>query len=351
MATQVVNENENIEFVVIDGKKFEVQFDTVDNNISIKLVPLSTNPVPNPDPDPDTKPPTELGTVKPGGWGGDVEHPELWKVVQMRDDPKLSKIVDGNGINISTGYTTPKIAEAVIVFVKEIGWAAFEKLLEGGTEPVDPGTGGGTPGGVVGKNIYKTTGKSMVPKSSGFKTRHYASGKPDDTTIEFNARECPYKAYEAYGDFTIGKPEHDDRLDVKMWGPRHDDGIGAWYIFAIQFSDGETSFGWEKPHPTTKNSVMVGKKFGDIRGKKKIGFKGVIWPLEAGGAHVQGWIDMKDGKGWQLALEADNPGGKKFSCDKEQNVQFRIDAAPELEGENVIVEEIVVPVEKLAPAA
>lgn len=337
------DEKENKELIVIDGQKFEVQFDIIENKVNIKLIPISNNPVPNPEV------PKELGTVKPGGWGGNIQNPDGWKVVQMRDDPKLSKIVDEKGVNISTGYTTPEVANAVIDFIKKIGWTEFEKLLKSAPPvvtppPVEPGTDG-----VVGKNVYKTTGKTMTPQSTGFKTRHYASGKPDDTTIEWNAGGCPYEAYEAYGDFVIGKPEHDDRLDVKMYGPNHKDGIGAWYIFAIQFSDGETSFGIEQPHPKTNSSVARGKSFGSIIGNKKIGFKGVIYPLQAGGAHVEGYIDLKDGKGWQLAIAADNPGGKKFKRDSNQQIQFRIDAAPQLKGENVIVEEIAMPPVKLTP--
>lgn len=333
-----VDEKENVELIVINGQKFEVHFDVTDNKIGVKLVPISNNPIPDPEPDK----PAELGTVKPGGWGGDITDPTKWSVVSMKDNPALSKIVDQNKVNIATGFTSKEIAEAVIKFIQKIGWAEFEKLLAGGptTPPPQPGGGGG---GTVGKNVYKTTGKSMVPKSTGFKIRHYASGKPDDTTIEFNAAECPYDAFEATGDFTIGKPEHDDRLDVKMYGPRHQDGKGAWYIFAIQFSDGETSFGIEQPHPKTDSSVATGKTFGNIEGSKTIGFKGVIWPLSGGGAHVEGYIDLKDGKGWQLALQADNPGGKKFKRDGAQQIQFRIDAAPQLKGENVIVEEIAVP--------
>ena len=97
---------------------------------------------------------------------------------------------------------------------------------------------------------------------------------------------------------------------------------------AIQFSDGQTSCGYEKPHPKTTSDVVKGKAFGDIRGNKEIGFKGVIWPLEGGGAHVEGYIDLQDGKGWQLGISADNIGEKKFEKDPNQQVQFRIDAAP-----------------------
>jgi len=197
-------------------------------------------------------------------------------------------------------------------------------------------------------NVYRTSGKSQKAESTGFRVVRYASGKPNDTRIEFNAENCPYEAYEAYGYFTIGQPEHDDKLDVKCWGPRHDDDKGAWYIFSIQFSDGQTWLGWEKPHPKTESEVVKGKAFGDIRGNREIGFKGVIWPLEGGGGHVEGYIDLMDGSGWQLGVSADNIGGQKFEKDDSQQVKFRIDAAPQLKARDVVVEEIVVPPQKIS---
>ena len=55
--------------------------------------------------------------------------------------------------------------------------------------------------GDVNKTLYKLTGRTQAVTIEGYKTRHYASGKPDDVTREANtANGCPFANY---GDYRI----------------------------------------------------------------------------------------------------------------------------------------------------
>lgn len=196
--------------------------------------------------------------------------------------------------------------------------------------------GGGGGGGGAGM-IYKGTGRVMAnAKQRGPTTRHYASGKPNDTTTEWNIENCPFSAYEFDADVSISKIDHDDTISMKMWGPHHDDGKGAWYINDITLKSGSFKGGWEKPHPNTTTGCVKGGSIGSIVGKTTH-VKSVIWPITGGGAHVEFYANG------QKMYAGNRPCGKVFSKDSNQQVQLRIDAAPGVRAENVRVAEIVVP--------
>ena len=182
--------------------------------------------------------------------------------------------------------------------------------------------------GDVNKTLYKLTGRTQAVTIEGYKTRHYASGKPDDVTREANtANGCPFANYEVTGYFTIDNPDHDDTISFKMYGPSHDDGQGAWYISDLTFYAGQNLMGYEEPHPDTTMDIESSTSIGSIVGKK-IGYKTVIWKSGAG-ANVQAWADKGDGI-WVLIHEVDSPDGKHFTPDPEQKVQIRIDACPNI---------------------
>ena len=150
---------------------------------------------------------------------------------------------------------------------------------------------GGNVAGDCTKNLYKLTGRTENFTDSGYKTRHYASGKPDDVTREWNTRNgVPFADYEFTVYITIQEQDHDDTISMKMYGPNHDDGIGAWYILDLTFNSGQFIGGHEQPHPTTTTDVN-GSSFGSIM-NKEIGFKTVIWKVGTG-AQVVGWIDYR----------------------------------------------------------
>src|SRR5262245_6755620 len=67
--------------------------------------PIPTEPGVTPTPPPvSTGKPTE-GFVKEGGWGASKD-PDTWHVVQMRDDPRLFKVVDDDGKNVATHFSS-----------------------------------------------------------------------------------------------------------------------------------------------------------------------------------------------------------------------------------------------------
>ncbi len=177
------------------------------------------------------------------------------------------------------------------------------------------------------KTLYQLTGRTQAFTEGPYKTRHYASGKPDDITKEWNtANGCPFDNYEVTMYVTISNPDHDDTISVKCYGPNHDDGVGAWYITDLGFQSGQFTMGWEEPHPSTTLDIE-GSSFGSIL-EKKIGMKVVIWKVGSG-AHVEGWIDTGDGL-WRQGIAQLNPDGKLFSRDSAQKVQIRIDACPHI---------------------
>ena len=177
------------------------------------------------------------------------------------------------------------------------------------------------------KTLYQLTGKTVNFVEGPYKTRHYASGKPDDTTKEWNtANGVNFANMEITMYVTIANPDHDDTISVKCYGPNHDDGIGAWYICDLGFMTGEFTMGWEEPHPHTTLDI-TGSKFGSIVGKK-IGYKVVIWQVGTG-AHMEGWIDTGDNL-WRQGIAVLNPDGKLYSPDPNQKVQIRIDACPNI---------------------
>src|SRR5580765_633102 len=187
------------------------------------------------------------------------------------------------------------------------------------------------------KNLYELTGKSEKFNEGPFKIRHYASGKPDDITKEWNTRNgVPFANMEVTLYITITDPDHDDTISCKFYGPNHDDGIGAWFIVDLTFMNGTFTIGYEEPHPNTPKPTIIGDSMGSIL-DKRIGFKAVIWKL-GNSAHVEGWGDNGDGM-WKKHVEADRPYDKDFSPDEDQKVQLRIDASPHMNMECITCRE------------
>ena len=190
--------------------------------------------------------------------------------------------------------------------------------------PVDTG-GGNTANGACLQTLYETTGRTEKLTEEPFKTRHYASGKPDDITKEVNsALGCPFDSYELTLYVTVDDTDHDDNISVKCYGPQHDDGIGKWYITDLSFDAGLWSQTHEEPHPTTPKPNTFGTRIGSIVGKE-IGMKVVIWK-KGSGAHMEGWADYGD-RIWKKGISTDNIDGKLYSPDDDQKIQIRIDAA------------------------
>jgi hypothetical protein len=224
----------------------------------------------------------------------------------------------------------------IINTYKEKGQAAIDNFKKNAPE-IDltpPGLRGGGGGGAG--LVYRGTGKVMAnAKQRGPTVRHYASGAPNDTTTEWNIENCPFTAYEFDADVSISKIDHDDSISMKMWGPHHQDGKGAWYINDLTLKSGSFEGGWEQPHPHTVKCVKGGS-IGSIVGKTTH-VKSIIWPITGGGAHVEFYANG------QKMYAGNRPCGKSFSRDSNQQIQLRIDAAPGVRATNVRASEIVVP--------
>jgi hypothetical protein len=203
--------------------------------------------------------------------------------------------------------------------------------------PVVVVPGGENLAGDCTKTLYKLTGQSLIFDEGDFETRHYASGKPDTITKEWNA-DCDWENICVMMYITISDPDdEEDTIAVKFYGDGHDDGEGAWYIFNIQFNNGKCGWGWEQPHPTTASFTDVGDSIGSIIGKK-IGLQILVWK-KGSGAHCESWVDTGDGK-WRKTTTVDNPGGKQFSVDSSAVCTIRIDAAPNIDMECTALKEI-----------
>jgi hypothetical protein len=176
------------------------------------------------------------------------------------------------------------------------------------------------PVGSCTNSIYPGTGNKMTATDTGATTRHYASDGSSPTT-ERAVSNCPFENYEMTAYMNIPS----DTATFKMWGPNHTDSTCCWYLTVVA-SNGDCSFGYEQPHPSTNLNCFKGPNIGNV-GSKVIGIKAVIWKLATGnGAHVELWTDTA-GK-WVKQLSADNPCGKVFTKASGQQVLFRIDARP-----------------------
>ena len=255
---------------------------------------------PNPDP--------ENTHVKEGGWGGDTASPKTWQSVPMKDDPKLFKVVDAAGKNIAHKFASEADADKYITYHQCI----VERGDVGPNPNPEPGPG---PAPTTGETPYPVKGTPMQSTQRGPTTRHYASGKPDDETIEKNVKSIPFDNYQWVTYTTMHEIEHDDNLSVKFGG-NHMDGHG-WFDCGISF-EGQTCLGVEPKHPSTKLCVVKGPKLSSVL-NKKVGVAGVFHKKEN---HIELWIDMGDG--WKKAVEGKDVAGLKPN-QKTNEAQLRID--------------------------
>jgi hypothetical protein len=285
---------------------------------------FSTDPPPIPPtcgPDPD---PTDEH-IAHGGWGGDLGSPETWDAVPMKDDPKLFKVVDKAGTNIAHNFASEAEAEKYIKYhqcIKEGGDTdpdpdpcpagqhkdATGKCVPDVIPPPGPGPAGATP--------YPIKGTPMKSEQKGPLTRHYASGKPDDNTIEMNTKSIKFENYQAVVDITNDCVwEHDDNFSIKLGG-RHMN--GGWFDNSLSVFTGKTGLGTEKKHPSTQLFIVKGPAVGDTRGKR---FQYACTYFTATNK-LELWTNMGDG--WKKNVEGVDVGGFNPKT-PEDEFQLRID--------------------------
>ena len=280
-----------------------------------------------------TKKPTpkDEGFVKPGGWGGNTRKPKEWKVVSMKDDPKLFKVVDKKRKNIAANFFTKAGAQAFIDKAIELSQEDGEPDEPDNTPEVPPvieepeipkpPTGGTTTPGQLGP--YPAIGKTFTSTrrpESGFTTRHYASGKEDDKTVEQNVKNIKARAHQFITYVTMKSIEHSDNISLKLGGTHNGSG---WFDNGVDFESGQTCLGTEKKHPSTDTCVIKGPKIGSVLNKKV----GVAATYFADKNKTELWTDT--GTGWKKQVEGTNVGGFNPKSDTFE-CQLRIDGFEDL---------------------
>lgn len=257
---------------------------------------------PNPDP--------SDSHIAHGGWGGDMGSPETWDAVPMKDDPSQWKIVDKQGVNIAHKFASETEAEAYISYhecVKEGGDPDPGPTPPPPPPPPGPGTAGDAP--------YPIKGTPKGHTIRGPTTRHYASGKPDDETIEANVKGFNWPSHVFVVDITIKEMEHDDNASLKIGGNHMTNG---WFDNGYSIYQGKGCLGTEKKHPSTDLCVIKGNAIGDIR-NKRVKLASTYFKAQN---KTELWSNI--GNGWRKDAEGANVGGfnsntTNFEC------QLRID--------------------------
>jgi hypothetical protein len=261
------------------------------------------------------------GNPKQGG----NQDPAVWHIVPMVDNPALFKIVDNMGKNIATDFTSSPNAQAYIDYYK------------GQVVVTPPGPPPTTPPGPLGeldqfgvKKIYpdKAGGKVETKfTNSGVGTRHYRSGKPDDSTIEYTnqaAGGAGIKFQECTGYLTMHGMNHPDSIDWKVRGGHHggssapEDMQGRCYDFEVM-TDGSNKKVLEKewPHPSMhKANVTTLFNIGKDISSATFGYKAISFPTpDNKGVHMECWLDLdgldstgKPINNWKKYWEASDTG-------------------------------------------
>ena len=267
--------------------------------------------------DEDLDDPVEVDDAgRPQPQKGANRDPATWTVVQMRDDPALWKVVDNKGINVADLFKTKEGAQKFIDDFKATPTpepvpptTTTEPPATGGTTPPPPTT---TPGQI---GPYPAIGTPMASTQRGPTVRHYASGAPDDKTIEKNVKEIKYDNYQFICFVQLGKIEHDDTVSLKYGGTHMGSG---WFDNTVKFSYGMTGLGTEEEHPSADLFIVKGPKIGNLIGKN-IGYGGVYYKKLN---KVELWTNT--GAGWVKQVEGTNVGGFNPNSDINE-AQLRID--------------------------
>lgn len=270
-------------------------------------------PVPTPTPgDCGPNPDPNNVHVKEGGWGGDIAGATTWDAIVMKDDPSLWKVVDKAGKNIAHKFASEAEAETYIKYHQ-----CMQEKGDPDPDPIPNPDPDPTPVPVPGNYPYPAIGAPMQSTQRGPTTRHYASGKSDDETIEKNVKNIKFKNYQFVSYVTMNEIEHSDTLSTKLGGTHMGSG---WFDHGISFGDGkgQCCLGTEKKHPSTQLCVIKGPNLGEIVGKKV----GVAATYFKDINHTEFWVDL--GTGWKKQVEGKDVNN--FNPKSEINeAQLRID--------------------------
>ena len=207
-----------------------------------------------------------------------------------------------------------------------------------GPTPPPPGPPPPTPPPLGQLGPYASTGRQLGATTRRA-TRHYASGKPDDETVEKNTDNIPYDHYQCIYYVTMHGIEHDDTVSVKYGGTHMGTG---WFDHSISFEDGETCLGYEPDHPNTHSCVITGPSYGSIL-EQRIGICGV-YRKQANLCEL--WVRKPATGTWVKALSSDDIDGFDPGNNGDDEAQLRIDGFED--GDDPTIDTAVV--QEIAPA-
>jgi hypothetical protein len=197
-----------------------------------------------------------------------------------------------------------------------------------------PSTGGDSQSQptVQGDYPYPAGGNVTEMDDQGRGTRHYASGKPDDVTHEWEA-ETSAQSYMIVIDITLTEIDHDDTISFKYGGTHTGSG---WYDNGYSFNSGQACIGKEVDHPSTDLCEVTGTSIGNLV-NKRVKLAAINFNK---GEKLEMWSNS--GSGWQKDVESSNGvTGFRPRVDRDE-CMIRIDAAPGIDMHSAQVIELTV---------
>ena len=171
----------------------------------------------------------------------------------------------------------------------------------------------------AGEFPYPPTGSANELEDQGQGTRHYASGKPDDVTHEWEG-STNAQSYMVVMDITLTETDHDDTISVKYGGTHMGSG---WYDMGYSFEEGQACAGKEENHPSTDLCEVTGTSIGNLVNKRVM-----ICAVNINkGEKLEMWSKFPEGA-WQKDVESANGVTGFRPSEDTDEIQIRIDAAP-----------------------
>lgn len=184
---------------------------------------------------------------------------------------------------------------------------------------VAPAGGGGAPltTGGTGDAPYAGSNPQQL-EDQGEGTRHYASGKADDVTHEWEGTTSA-QSYMVVIDITLTEIDHDDTITIKFGGTHNGSG---WYEMRWTFESGQSQIGAEESHPNSSD-CSEGTAIGTIVNQQAM----LAVANFNKGERLEQW-HKRPGGAWEKAGESANGVCGFRPSESEDEIQVRIDGAP-----------------------
>ncbi|MDR4491342.1 MAG: discoidin domain-containing protein [Candidatus Nitrosocosmicus sp.] len=243
----------------------------------------------HPSPPEPTPEPEDKGRVKEGGWGSVDDNPNNWKVVHMKDDNRLLKVVDKDGVNVADNFKTLEGAKKFIA----------EAIKNYKPKPEPKPTPTPQPSG---QNVTKD-GVQLLYKPKEISYKHSQNFRDDGKRYDFNCGENKnFTNVELIGYFRFkdGKAV-DDEISGKCRGGEHHSGSSPkTYDMGIEIKTGKARYRTEDKHPEYEKGTAKDTESGQgipLKGKF-VGYKFVCKNAEDNkSVNLQIWQDQGDNEG------------------------------------------------------